>query len=157
MSATTADVRRMHAIIARVRKRDVEVRLVDGWEDRGRPMTFDPRHIVDHHDASTTKAGEWGSLGVITLGRPGIPGPLSQFQIARCLKVPQLAVVAAGRANHAGVGGPLTVDGIKIPRDSANRYAYGAEKANNGLGEPYTEAADYATDVLFASVLEVLA
>lgn len=158
MSATTADVKRMRAIITRIRARDVHVVLVGGWEDRGRPMAFDPRTVFDHHDASSRKAGEWGTLGVITVGRPaeGIPGPLSQLQIARCLVRPQVAVVAAGRCNGGGTGGPYRAGGFVIPRDSANRYAIHVEKANNGLGEPHTAAADYTADVVFASVLEVV-
>lgn len=156
MSATSADVRRMRAIVARIRKTDVRLRLVDGWESRGRPLLFAPRAVLDHHDASTIKSGEWGSLGVITRGRDGIPGPLAQFQVARSLVVPQVAIVAAGRANHGGTGGPLKVGGITIPKDSANAYAYGVEKANNGIDEAGTEAHHYAADVLFAAILEVL-
>lgn len=157
MSASPADVRRAQAIIARVRKTDVRVLLVGGWESRGRPQAFDPRTVTDHHDASSIRSGEWGALPVVTTGYGSLPGPLSQFTIARCLRVPQIAVVAAGRANHAGLGGPLDVGGgLVIPKDSANRYSYGVEKANNGLDERATDEADYAADVLFAAILEVV-
>lgn len=153
MTATTADVRRMHAIYKRLRAADVKVVLVPGWDERGRPQSFQPLAVVDHHDASTRKAGEWGALGIITHGRAGIPAPLSQFQGARCLDgIPKVAIVAAGRANHAGFGGPWR----GIPRDSGNRYAYGVEWANDGRGEPYTDAAVYAKNHLFAAVLEVV-
>lgn len=151
MSATTADVRRMEGIAARLRRYGVGIRYIDGWQDRGRPMTFAPRGILDHHDASSDKSGTWGSLGIIVTGRDIIPGPLSQFQIARHTD-PLLAIIAAGRANHAGTGGPWN----GIPQDSGNRYLYGAEKANNGLGEPYSAGALYAAECLFAAVLEVV-
>lgn len=151
MSASSADVRRMEAIIARLKTYDVTLRYIDGWRDRGRPYPFTPRGILDHHDASSTNSGVWGSLGVIVNGRPGIPGPLSQFQIARHAD-PMVAVVAAGRANHAGTGGPWQ----GIPKDQGNTYLYGAEKANNGTGEPYMAGALYAAECLFAAVLEVI-
>lgn len=152
--ADAGDVRRMRRILARVRAAGVVVREVPGWEARGATFEQVPCGIVDHHDASTRKSGEWGALGVITTGRPGIPGPLSQWQIARCLDgVPKLAVVAAGKANHAGRGGPRTVGGVHVPANGGNGLLYGAEKANDGLSEPHTPAAHYATDVLFAAVL----
>ncbi len=155
--ADTDDVKRMRSIITRVQALDVVVRLVPGWESRGRDWTRTPVGIIDHHDASTRKSGEWGSLGVIIAGRPGVPAPLSQFQVGRALdQVPRVAVVAAGRANHAGKGGPLTFGPVLVPQDQGNSWVYGAEKANDGVSEPYTSAAHYATDVLFLAVLEVI-
>lgn len=152
--ADDGDRARMRAIIHRCR-RDfaLEVLEVPGWPDRGYTWARVPIGIIDHHDASSRKSGEWGSLGVIRDGRPGIPGPLSQFQIGRCLdNRPRLAVVAAGRANHAGRGGPIW--GL-VPRDAANAWVYGAEAANDGVGEHYTWAAHYTHDALFRTVLEV--
>jgi hypothetical protein len=150
---TRADVERMTEIIRRVRvDYDVEVREMAGWQSRGANWARVPVGIIDHHDASSRKSGEWGALGIIVEGRPGVPGPLSQFQIARCLDGrPRLAVVAAGRANHAGLGGPLP----GIPQNTGNSYLYGAEAANDGLGEPYTDAAHYAHDALFRAVADV--
>ncbi len=144
----------MQSIMDRCR-RDyaIEVLELPGWGTRGATWARVPAGIIDHHDASSRKSGEWGALGIIRDGRPGIPGPLSQFQIARCLdNVPRLAVVAAGRANHAGKGGPMW--GL-VPRDAGNSWLYGAEAANDGVGEPYTWAAHYAHDALFRTVLEV--
>lgn len=151
MSATDADRKRMRAIAYRLSKRGVELRWVDGWEYRGTGGLFSPRGILDHHDASSTRSGTWGALGIITYGRSGIPGPLSQFQVARG-DVPRVAVVAAGRANHAGAGGPWN----GIPANSGNAYLYGAEKANNGIDEQYSDESLFAATALFASVLEVV-
>jgi hypothetical protein len=152
--ADAGDVRRMQRIIARVEKAGVVVRPLNGWEGVGATFAEVPVGLVDHHDASSRKSGEWGALGVIANGRPGVPKPLSQFQVARCLDdIPKLAVIAAGRANHAGRGGPLQVGGIYVPASYGNAMLYGVEKANDGLGEPMTPAAHYATDVLFYAVL----
>src|SRR5262245_6153270 len=150
--ASSADVARMRDIIARLRAGGVEVLEVPGWATRGADWTRVPRGIVDHHDASTRKSGEWGALGIIRGGRPDVSGPLAQFQIGRCLDGrPRVAVVAAGRANHAGKGGPL----LGAPKDSGNSWLYGAEAANDGVSEPYTDAAHRAHDVLFRAVLDV--
>lgn len=149
---SSADVTRMRDIVARLRAAGGEVLEVPGWATRGADWARVPRGIIDHHDASTRKSGEWGALGVIRDGRPDVPGPLSQFQIARCLDgVARVAVVAAGRANHAGKGGPL----LGAPRDAGNSWLYGAEAANDGVGEPYTEAAHRAHDLLFRVVIDV--
>ena len=156
--ADTGDVRRMQAIIDRLRRWEVVVREMPGWQTAGATWSRVPVGILDHHDASSIKSGEWGSLGTILAGRPadGIPPRLSQFQVARALDaVPKVAICAAGRANHAGRGTWRFPDGLVIPRDDGNSWLYGAEKANNGLGEVATAAADYATDGLFRAVLEV--
>jgi hypothetical protein len=145
---TTTDVKRMQSIIAAVRKAGVEVRLVDGWESRGRPGSFKPEKVIEHYDASSTKSGEWGALGVIVKGRPGIPGPLSQFQVSRTAK---LAVVAAGRSNHAGEGrlSGWTTNG-------GNAEAYGFEVANNGTNEIYVPPLHEMLDIVLAITLEKL-
>lgn len=155
--ADDGDRRRMQAIIDRCRRDyQIEVLELSGWQTLGLTWARVPVGVVDHHDASSIKSGEWGSLGVIRVGRDDIPGPLSQFQIGRCLDDrPRLAVVACGRANHAGTGGPITLAGLTIPRDAGNAWLYGAESANDGVSEPYTWAAHFAHDGLFRAVLEV--
>lgn len=151
--ADAGDARRLREIVRRLRADyGVEVLEVPGCYERGVTWARVPVGIIDHHDASSRKSGEWGALGIITHGRPGLSGPLSQFQIARCLDdTPRLAAVAAGRANHAGRGGPHN----PIPDNAGNSWAYGAECANDGVGEPYTWAAHYAHDALFRVVAEV--
>lgn len=116
---------------------------MSGWQTRGDTWSRLPTRIIDHHDASSRKSGEWGALAMIH------DGNLSQFQVARCLDGrAKLAVIACGRSPHAGYGGPWA----EVPKDSMNYWGYGAEKANDGLGEPYTSAAHYATDALFYAV-----
>lgn len=157
--ASSADVARMQAILDHLRREyDITIREVPGWQTRGATWSRTPAGLVVHHDASSRKAGEWGALGIITYGRDGIPPPLAQFQIGRCAdNMPRLAVVAAGRANHAGRGGPYRFpDGLTIPADSANAWLFGTEAANDGVGEPYTAAAHYTRDALARTLLDVL-
>lgn len=158
MTATAADVARMRAICARLAAHDVRVVYFDGWEDRGNGLTFAPRFLVEHWDASSIASGNWGAIGVILNGRDGIPKPLAQFQRPRCLDgVPTMGVTAAGRANHAGLGGPHRLpDGTVIPADSANRYAYGREAAWAGPDDPRRPAAVHADGALAYAIREVL-
>lgn len=151
---TRADVDRMKRIVAKTRARGTTVRYVSGWYQRGADFPAEPKGGVIHHDASSTRSGLWGALGAIVNGRGGphpVPGPLSQFQVARG-GTPQLVVVAAGIANHAGTGGPK----IGVPANRGNQQLYGAEVANNGVGEKYSDATIKAITDLFASIMEVL-
>jgi hypothetical protein len=145
MAPTSSDVARMRRIITRIRNAGIRVVEVDGWQHRGRPQAFAPRGVLEHYDASTIKSGNWGALGIIVSGRTGIPGPLAQFQVARD---GTWAVVAGGRANHAGAGGPWN----GIPRDSGNRYLYGVEVAGT-RGETYKPALHRSLDVGLAAIL----
>lgn len=154
LTADDGDRARIRQIITRLRENGVVVREMADWGGRGATWTRVPRALIDHHDASSRASGEWGALGIIVSGRTGIPGPLSQFQGARCLDgVPKVAVCAAGRANHAGTGGPVG----PVPANAGNSWMYGVEWANDGLGEPYTQAAMHAKVTLFRAILEVCA
>ena len=44
---------------------------------------------------------------------------------------------AAGAANTAGKGGPLTLSRGTVPVDGANSRTWAIEAANNGVGEPW--------------------
>ncbi len=151
--ADAGDVARMERILARVEKAGVKVREMDGWRARGRTFERVPVGLIDHHDASTPRHGEWGFLNAAVNGRTSptpVSGPLSQFQVARCLSVPQVAVCAAGRANHSGRGGPYG----PVPQDAGSSWLYGVEKAHGGVSdEPMTDDFHYAADALFAAIL----
>ncbi|MGZ8284826.1 MAG: peptidoglycan recognition protein family protein [Allosphingosinicella sp.] len=71
-----------------------------GWLTRGRGDIGTVRGVVCHHTAGPA-SGNMPSLGIVTNGRPGLPGPLSQLCLGRD---GTYFVVAAGRANHAGPG-----------------------------------------------------
>lgn len=140
-----ADVRRTVQAINLMRSRGLVVHEVDGWQRRGRPGTFRPSGVVEHHDASSTKAGNWGALPIIISGRPGIPGPLSQWQVARN---GEWMVVAAGIANHAGSGGFKGLAG--------NSLVWGVEVANNGVNEEYSAQLHQSLDIGLQCLLETL-
>lgn len=151
------DVARMRRIMARLRAAGVLVNECPGWEARGATWVRVPIGVIDHHDASSLKSGEAGALGVVRDGRTGIPGPLSQFFIGRCLDGRmRVWIVAAGRANHAGRGGGIRFGPDLCPTDQGNSYVYGVEKAHDGVGEPITAAAHQAADVLYAAIIAEL-
>lgn len=91
---------------------------VDGWRTRG-SETFAPRGVVAHHTAGGN--GEIPSLRVLIHGRSDLPGPLCNVGLGRSGTV---YVVAAGRANHAGVGGWKGLKG--------NSSVLGIEAENRG-------------------------
>lgn len=153
--ATQADARRMARIAERAAAYGVDIVEVAGWETRGGDWARTPVGILCHHDASSIKSGEVGSLGVVVAGRSDVPGPLAQFQVFRCLDGrPRAAIVAAGRANHAGAGGPLRVGATLVPQDQGNRYLYGYEAANDGISEPYSSASMRAQHAIARAVID---
>jgi hypothetical protein len=104
-----------------------KVSYVDDWDIRGRPGTFAPQGLVCHHTATSRRAaGDYPSLGIVTDGRPDLPGPLAQFGLGRSGRV---YVVAGGKANHAGPGGWRELAG--------NATVWGIEAENDGIGEPW--------------------
>jgi hypothetical protein len=74
--------------------------LLDGWETRGKAV-FNPRGSVNHHTAGAP-TGVLPSLGVLVNGRSDVPGPLCNCALDR---LDRLWLIAAGGANHAGLGG----------------------------------------------------
>lgn len=99
----------------------VKARLIvdPGWETRGRPsaqFNFLPTGIIEHHTACMCRVGHDPAtcLAYNKVGRiPEAPGPISQLLgtwTAPGTKWngsnpdPRIILVAAGRANHAGVG-----------------------------------------------------
>jgi len=85
---------------AALRARGLTVELLPGWENRS-AGSFNPKGAVCHWTAGPAKSKGRPSLGVVTNGRPGLPGPLCNVYLDRDGVA---VVVAAGRANHAGTG-----------------------------------------------------
>lgn len=102
---------------------------VDGWRTRG-SSDFNPHGHVCHHDVIPPATS---TPGIIINGRSGLPGPLANFWLERNGRV---HLVAAGRANHAGLGGWRGLVG--------NSTVWGTE-ANN-LGTPATPWPDAQLD-----------
>jgi N-acetyl-anhydromuramyl-L-alanine amidase AmpD len=71
-----------------------------GWRTRGHGDVGTIRGVMCHHTAGPPN-GIMPSLGIVTNGRPDLPGPLAQLCLGRD---GTFFVVAAGRANHAGQG-----------------------------------------------------
>src|SRR5690606_37416698 len=85
-----------------LRNAGLEVIEVDGWQGRGRSFSRPIAGIVHPHTAtSATAKGDYPSLGVVRDGRSDLPRPLAQLGLGRSGTV---YVIAAGIANHAGVG-----------------------------------------------------
>lgn len=131
---------------AAFRKNDLRVRAVQGWKTRSAGGSFSPRGVVFHHTASNEHSGPVPSLAICTNGRSDIPGPLCNVLIGRDGTV---HLIAAGQANHAGLGGPFR----NIPRDSANAFMIGVEVENSGVGEKWSPELLRTCDVVFATLL----
>jgi peptidoglycan hydrolase-like protein with peptidoglycan-binding domain len=71
-----------------------------GWRTRGHGDMGAVRGVMCHHTVGP-RSGNMPSLGVITNGRPDLPGPLAQLGLGRD---GTYYVVAAGRCYHAGGG-----------------------------------------------------
>lgn len=137
----------------------LEVKAVRGWKTRG-TSGFDPRGVIFHHTASNPDGGKAPALGSCVNGRPAtptspaVPGPLCNVLIGRDGTV---HLIAAGRANHAGLGGPFR----NIPENSGNSFLIGVEVENNGLspqrpagpGEPWERDLLNVCDLVFATLL----
>jgi len=93
-----------------------------GWKERGRGDFTAIRGVVCHHTAGPLK-GNAPSLGIVTNGREGLPGPLSQLVLGRD---GTYFVVAAGKSNHAGPG---KWQGVI----AGNSQMIGIEAENTGL------------------------
>lgn len=106
------------------RRCGLNVKEIDGWQTRGKEA-FDPEGTICHHTGGGD--GEMPSLGVLLRGRSDLPPPLANYGLGRSGTV---YVVAAGRANHAGVG---TFKGL-----SGNSHFIGIEAENKGgAGDPW--------------------
>ena len=126
----------------------------------GRPGigTDDFVGTMGHHTAGTWKDRSGRvlmtpSLYICKHGRPDLPGPLCNGYGGRDLVARLLTL---GGANHPGEGGPYTVPGFRIPKDSARAYLAGWEFEHNGLDEPWTDEFLDFSDRCLAATLEVL-
>jgi hypothetical protein len=119
------------------------VETVPGWQTRG-SSSFAPAGVVCHWTAGPRGTLARPSLNVVTNGRAGLPGPLCNVYLARNGTA---VVVAAGRANHAGLGGYLGLVG--------NSAVYGIEAESAGDGD-WTDAQRQAYPRVVAAMLRGL-
>jgi N-acetylmuramoyl-L-alanine amidase-like protein len=112
-----------------------ESSITNGWQNRARSsggFPTVPLGVQWHHTASKTSPANdlsWqidgcddAPVGNCLLDRTGTFWP-----------------VAAGAANTAGKGGPLTLSRGTIPVDSANTRSFAFEVANDGVGEGWPQ------------------
>lgn len=119
-------------------------------EDEGSSHDFAPRGVVFHHTASNRHSGPCPSLGTVVKGRPVDDGTFVFGPLCHILARDGVVyLVAAGRASHAGFGGPWR----NIPMDSANMYTVGVEVENDGDEEPWSLELLEVCDVVFATLL----
>lgn len=135
---------------ARLRATGLEVVVLPGWEDRGRPAStgsFDPVGVLWHHTggSSDTRAyAEWMTYE----GRSDLPAPLCQLSISRAGVV---YVCAAGRSNHAG---KAKASG-SVAAGDGNALYVGVECMNTGSEgwSPAQYGAMVATGAVLADLL----
>lgn len=136
----------MTDILALFHTEGIPIHAYGDWRSRVRPGTFAPEGIIVHHTGDKGR----GDSGLTTLiyGRPDLNGPL-------CTASPRedgiLALISAGRANHAGEGSSEVLARIRkelAPLGDAadhglhddmvgNGHFYGFEVDNDGAGQPY--------------------
>lgn len=112
---------RQNQIVGFLKAEGLKVEVVNGAFQRGSSV-FDPEGVVDHWTAGPKDSKSRPSLGVVTHGRPGIPGPLCNVYLDRRGVA---VVVATGRANHAGYGSFAGYSG------NSRFFGIEAEAANN--------------------------
>lgn len=134
--------------VRELKQQGLTVRKVKGWKTRS-AGSFDPVGVCLHHTATPPTSGDTPAAGIVTHGRSDLPGPLCNILIGRSGTV---LLVATGRSNHAGLGGPLH----DIPENDGNSHLVGIECENNGLGEPWPEEQLRAMTVVSAVILERL-
>lgn len=131
---------RLAAVVDRARSDGVPVGAEHGWRTHGY-RSFAPRGFTIHHDASPRGSS---ARHIVRDGRAGLSGPLAHLYLERD---GTLVVIAAGRANHAGRGGWRGLSG--------NRSVWGLEIANDGTGEPYSDAQMHAVIALCRAFVDV--
>lgn len=79
---------------------------------------------MEHHTVSRPSMGLTPALRICKEGRSDVPGPLCNGYGGYDLVY---RIITMGLANHPGQGGPISIDGIYIPEDSARTPTWGTE------------------------------
>jgi hypothetical protein len=123
----------------------------------GRPWSGDEwysaKHVLMNHHTAGSKTGNTPSLALVKKGRgKDLPGPLCNGYGGRDLV---FRIITMGLANHPGEGGPLTLAGFTIPKDSARISTFGIEWEHDGVSDWPPEMLEFMGRV-GAGVLEYL-
>lgn len=130
-SSALADAQRLKAMMAKHGVAcSIELQAGRPW---GGDAWYSRKFVIMNHDTVGPMSGKTPSLGVCKNGRGGakpLPGPLCNGYGGRDFVY---RILTMGLANHPGVGGPLTVGGFTIPKDSARVSAWGTEWEHDGV------------------------
>lgn len=153
-------------IIKALKKWQVPFAPEDGWRDRGRPESLGWGTVfgfVNHHTATSKDVSAAATNRLLRVGRSDLPGPLSQFATQRDGTV---ALIAAGRANHAGSIRREVLDDLLADRHvsrpsttaneviDGNAILYGNEVHTNGTGERHPDEQLRSIVLLNAAILD---
>lgn len=128
-----AEARRLQAIMTRRGVR-CTVELMAGRPWSGDPW-YSPKHALMNHHTAGSPNGLTPSYALCRNGRAAtstaaaLPGPLCNGYGGRDHVY---RIITLGLGNHPGPGGPLTVAGFTIPKDSARISCWGTEWEHNG-------------------------
>lgn len=138
-------------VTTRLRKRGFVV-VVDDMDPR--PWTFNPKAVLLHHTASTSRTDldlERGDVAFIKRDQPDWPAPHAQWYVGRTGRIYR---ICKGGANHAGSGGGLVDHGI--PRDLGNEFMWGIENQSAGLARDWTPEEWTSCHALTGELLTVM-
>lgn len=105
-------------------KRGVRVSIELQTDAKGTWSFWSKRLEMSHHVVSRPSQGNTPFLRLVKKGRPDVPGPLCNGyggfdEVYR--------IITMGIANHSGAGGPLTIDGVTVPKDNGRYHIWGTE------------------------------
>lgn len=123
-----------------------------GWQTRGKELDA-IEGVVSHHTASPPNSTLAANLNVVTNGNGIAPGPIAQLLLGRD---GTWYVIASGKANHAGAGGPWGWLPYSPPGQlsTANARTIGIEAINSGIGEPWAAAMVISYEIGCAALLK---
>lgn len=92
-------------------------------------LWYVPKYLVMNHHTATHFPDDPGdnltpALAIVKLGRSDVPGPLANGYGGYDFV---FRIITMGLANHPGEGGPVTIDGVHVPEDSARAPTFGIE------------------------------
>lgn len=101
----------------------------------GRPWAGDDwysqKHALINHHTAGARTGLTPSLALVKRGRgTDLPGPLCNGYGGRDFIY---RIICMGLANHPGAGGPITLAGFTVPKDSARISTWGTEWEHDGV------------------------
>lgn len=123
-----------------------------GWETRGKELDA-IEGVVSHHTASPPTSTLAANLNVVMNGNGIAPGPIAQLLLDRD---GTWYVIASGKANHAGAGGPWGWLPLSPPGQlsTANARTIGIEAINSGVGEPWAAEMVISYEIGCAALLK---